>query len=106
MGHHHPFSFRAGSTRRADYGTSAAALEELHPGAVRPLYASWWTVGAWAAVLSGRPAVGAALPATATALLARRLARVTGERWPVPGRPLSSSSSDNGKKRLRSVLPR
>ena len=70
--------------RRADYGTSAAALEELHPGAVRPLYASWWTAGAWAAALAGRPVTAAALTAAATALLARRLSRVTGERWPVP----------------------
>ena len=73
-----------GLARRADYGTSAAALEELHHGAVRPLYASWWTAGAWAAALSGRPVTAAALTATATALLARRLSRVTGERWPFP----------------------
>jgi mycofactocin system glycosyltransferase len=84
MGHDHRVTFRAWFSRRADYGTSAAALEELHPGAVRPLYASWWTAGAWAAALSRRPAVAAALTATATALLARRLSRVTGERWPVP----------------------
>jgi mycofactocin system glycosyltransferase len=85
MGHDHRVTFRAWFTRRTDYGTSAAALERLHPGSVRPLYASWWTVGAWAAALSGRPVTAAALTATATALLARRLSRVTGERWPVPG---------------------
>jgi mycofactocin system glycosyltransferase len=85
MGHDHRVAFRAWFTRRADYGTSAAALEELHPGAVRPLYASWWTVGAWAAALSGRPVTAAALTGTAAALLARRLSRVTGERWPLPG---------------------
>ena len=56
MGHDHRVTFRAWFSRRADYGTSAAALEQLHPGAVRPLYASWWTVGAWTAALSGRPA--------------------------------------------------
>jgi GT2 family glycosyltransferase len=106
MGHDHRVAFRAWFTRRADYGTSAAALEELHPGAVRPLYASWWTAGAWAALLSGRPVTAAAFTATATALLARRLAKVTGERWPVPGRPPSSPSSGNSKKRLRSGLPR
>ena len=55
MGHDHRVTFRAWFSRRADYGTSAAALEELHPGAVRPLYASWWTAGAWAAALAGRP---------------------------------------------------
>jgi mycofactocin glycosyltransferase len=84
MGHHHRVTLRAWFARRTDYGTSAAALEELHPGAVRPLYVSWWTVGAWAAALSGRPVAAAALTATATALLARRLSRVTGEAWPVP----------------------
>jgi mycofactocin glycosyltransferase len=84
MGHDHRVEFRPWFSRRADYGTSAAALERLHPGAVRPLYASWWTVGAWAAALSGRPLTAAALTAAATALLARRLSTVTGERWPIP----------------------
>ena len=84
MGHDHRVTFRAWFARRADYGTSAAALEQLHPGAVRPLYASWWTAGAWAAALARRPVTAAALTAAATALLARRLSRVTGERWPVP----------------------
>jgi mycofactocin glycosyltransferase len=106
MGHDHRVTFRAWFTRRADYGTSAAALEELHPGAVRPLYASWWTVGAWAAALSGRPVTAAALTATATALLARRLSRVTGERWPVPARPdpPSSPSPDNNSPAVRPLI--
>jgi mycofactocin glycosyltransferase len=94
MGHDHRVTFRAWFSRRADYGSSAAALEELHPGSVRPLYASWWTVGAWAAALAGRPVTAAALTATATALLSRRLAKVTGECWPLPARP-----SDNSIKR-------
>jgi len=80
MGHDHRVTFRAWFSRRSDYGTSAAALEELHPGSVRPLYASWWTVGAWAAALAGRPLTAAALTGAATALLSRRLAQVTGER--------------------------
>jgi len=84
MGHDHRVEFRAWFSRRADYGTSAAALEQLHPGAVRPLYASWWTVGAWTAALSGRPVTAAALTAAATALLARRLSAITGEPWPIP----------------------
>ena len=84
MGHDHRVRFRAWFARRADYGTSAAVLEQLHPGSVRPLYVSWWTAGAWTAALSGRPVTAAALTATATALLARRLSRVTGERWPLP----------------------
>ena len=84
MGHQHRVLLRSWFARRADYGTSAAALEQLHPGAVRPLYASWWTVAAWAAAFSRRPGLAVALTGTATALLARRLSRVTGERWPLP----------------------
>src|ERR1700733_12756191 len=67
MGHDHRVTFRAWFSRRADYGTSVAPLEELHQGAVRPLYASWWTAGAWAAALAGRPVTAAALTAPATA---------------------------------------
>jgi mycofactocin glycosyltransferase len=85
MGHDHRVRLRAWFSRRADYGTSAAALEQLHPGAVRPLRVSWWTAGAWAAALSRRPVAAAALTGIATALLARRLAPVTGERWPGRG---------------------
>ena len=102
MGHDHRVTFGAWFSRRRDYGTSAAVLEQLHPGAVRPLYASWWTVGAWAAALSRRPATAAALTGTATALLARRLAEVTGERWPLPGAAPAAPASpptDNSKKR-------
>ncbi|HET6190098.1 MAG TPA: mycofactocin biosynthesis glycosyltransferase MftF [Trebonia sp.] len=118
MGHDHRVRFRAWFARRRDYGTSAAALEELHPGVVRPLYTSWWTVGAWAAALSGRPGSAVTLTGTATALLARRLSRVTGERWPLPAAsgafdaaagPATvqtataqvPSVSDNSKKRAR-----
>jgi mycofactocin glycosyltransferase len=97
MGHDHRTRFRAWFSRRADYGTSAAALEQLHPGAVRPLYVSWWTVGAWAAALSGRPVTAAALAAAATTLLARRLSTVTGEAWPLPAP--APPAPDNSKKR-------
>jgi mycofactocin glycosyltransferase len=104
MGHDHRVTFRAWFGRRADYGTSAAALEQLHPGAVRPLYASWWTAAAWAAALARRPAAAAALTGAATALLARRLSSVTGERWPVPARQ-AAGSSDNSKKWWRASRP-
>jgi mycofactocin glycosyltransferase len=101
MGHDHRVRFRAWFARRADYGTSAAALEELHPGTVRPLYASWWTAGAWTAVLAGRPVTAAILTGAATALLARRLSTVTGERWPLPASPSSPATvpPDNSKTR-------
>jgi mycofactocin system glycosyltransferase len=110
MGHDHRVRFRAWFGRRRDYGTSAAALEQLHPGVVRPLYASWWTLGAWAAALSGRPGIAVTLTGTATALLARRLSRVTGERWPLPAAsgasgaapgPAQTPTPDNSKKRAR-----
>jgi len=79
MGHDHRVRFGAWFARRVDYGTSAAALESRHPGAVRPLYLSGWTAGAWAAALSGHPVVAAALTGAATTLLARRLSPVAGE---------------------------
>ena len=105
MGHDHRVRFRAWFSRRADYGTSAATLEQLHPGAVRPLYASWWTVGAWTAALSGRPAApahaAAALTAAATALLARRLSTVTAETWPLPSPPRPRPPSRPGAEAWR-----
>ena len=84
MGHQHRVRLRDWFARRKDYGTSAAALELRHPGAVRPLYASVWTAAAWLAAALGHPAAGAVVTGTGTALLARRLAQVTGEDWPRP----------------------
>jgi mycofactocin system glycosyltransferase len=84
MGHQHRVRLREWFARRKDYGTSAAALELRHPGAVRPLYASLWTAAAWLAAAVGYPAAGAVVTGTGTALLARRLAQVTGEDWPRP----------------------
>jgi mycofactocin glycosyltransferase len=84
MRHQHRVRLRAWFARRKDYGTSAADLELRHPGTVRPLYLSGWTALTWLAVASGRPAAGAALTGAGIALLARRLARVTGEQWPRP----------------------
>jgi mycofactocin system glycosyltransferase len=84
MRHQHRVRLRAWFARRKDYGTSAAALELRHPGAVRPLYASAWTAAAWLAAALGHPEAGAAVTGASTALLARRLAKVTGEDWPRP----------------------
>jgi mycofactocin system glycosyltransferase len=86
MGHQHRVRLRQWFARRKDYGTSAAALELRHPGAVRPLYASAWTAAAWLAAVLGHPEAGAVVTGTGTALLARRLAQVTGEGWPRPAR--------------------
>jgi len=82
--HQHRVRLRPWFSRRRDYGTSAAALELRHPGAVRPLYVSAWTALAWLAGASGRPAAGAAVAGAGIALLARRLAGLTGEPWPGP----------------------
>jgi mycofactocin glycosyltransferase len=82
MGHQHRVRLGEWFARRKDYGTSAAVLEQRHPGTVRPLYVSAWTALAWLAAAAGRPAAGAACTGAAIALLARRLARVTGEQWP------------------------
>jgi mycofactocin glycosyltransferase len=82
--HQHRVRLPAWFARRKDYGTSAAPLELRHPGAVRPLYVSGWTGLAWLAAAAGRPDAAAAFTGTATALLARRLAQVTGEAWPWP----------------------
>ncbi len=84
MGHQHRVRLREWLARRQDYGTSAASLELRHPGAVRPLYASLWTAAAWLAAALGRPGAGVVVTGTGTALLARRLARTTGEPWPWP----------------------
>jgi mycofactocin glycosyltransferase len=82
--HQHRVRLGPWFARRRDYGTSAAALEQRHPGAARPLYVSGWTALAWLAAGSGRPAAGAAVTGAGIALLARRLATLTGERWPRP----------------------
>jgi len=82
--HQHRVRLSAWFSRRRDYGTSAAALELRHPGAVRPLYVSAWTALAWLAAASGRPAAGAAVTGAGIALLAGRLAGLTGEPWPRP----------------------
>ena len=107
MRHQHRVRLRAWLARRKDYGTSAAALEQRHPGAVRPLYASPWTAAAWLAAAVGRPDAGAVVTGTGTALLARRLARVTGEGWPRPARSsawrLAAKQAGGGT--LRAALP-
>ena len=84
MRHQHRVRMRAWFARRKDYGTSAAILELRHPGTVRPLYISAWTGLALLAAAAGRPDVGAACAGASVALLARRLARITGEEWPWP----------------------
>ncbi len=84
MGHQHRVRLRTWLARRKDYGTSAAGLELRHPGTVRPLYASPWTAVAWLGAALGYPEAGLLVTGAGAALLARRLARLTGEEWPLP----------------------
>jgi mycofactocin system glycosyltransferase len=84
MPHQHRVRLGEWFARRMDYGTSAASLEQRHPGAVRPLYISAWTALAWLTAAAGHPVTAAACTGTSVAVLARRLARVTGENWPWP----------------------
>jgi mycofactocin system glycosyltransferase len=85
VAHQHRIRLRPWFRRRMHYGTSAAVLEARHPGMVRPLNVSRWTAAAWLAAAAGFPAASVAVGSIATAVLARRLAAVTGERWPLPG---------------------
>jgi mycofactocin system glycosyltransferase len=111
MGHQHRVRLVPWMSRRADYGTSAAILEDRHPGAVRPLYASWWTVAAWGIAIgsAGRSgwqrraglATAAGITGVATGLLARKLSRVTGERWPLPNGPSDRDGAGTGAGRGR-----
>ncbi len=84
MGHQHRVRLRTWLARRKDYGTSAAGLELRHPGTVRPLYCSPWTAVAWLSAALGYPEAGLLVTGAGAALLARRLARLTGEEWPLP----------------------
>ncbi|MFZ4517267.1 MAG: mycofactocin biosynthesis glycosyltransferase MftF [Microthrixaceae bacterium] len=66
-------SVRDWLAQRVAYGTSAALLEERHPGAVAPVRCSPWSAAAWGAVAAGHPVVGAAVVAGTTAALPQRL---------------------------------
>jgi mycofactocin system glycosyltransferase len=77
--HHQAGDLRGWLRRRFGYGRSAARLARLHPGGARPLAISPWTAAAWAAVAARRPLAGAAVLGVASALLARRLHRLTGD---------------------------
>jgi mycofactocin system glycosyltransferase len=66
-------SLRTWVGQRVRYGSSAAPLTRRHPGAVAPLRISGWSGMAWAAVVAGRPLVGAGIGAGTTAALVPKL---------------------------------
>ncbi|MFH5823744.1 mycofactocin biosynthesis glycosyltransferase MftF [Georgenia sp. AZ-5] len=67
----HPVAW---ARRRYEYGTSAADLDRRHPGKLVPVRISAWNLAAWVLAVSQRPLPAAAVAATATAVLANRIA--------------------------------
>ena len=105
MAHQHRVRLRGWFARRVDYGTSAAPLELRHPGTVPAVSMSGWSAAAWLAAAAGHPGVGAGIAGAATALLARRLAPVTGGAWPLAGR-LAAGGTVAAGRLLGSALSR
>jgi mycofactocin glycosyltransferase len=69
-------TIKAFARQRFSYGSSAAGLDQRHPGQVVPFRASGWSVAVWAcALLGGLPgvAIAAVTSATNAALLSRKL---------------------------------
>ncbi|HWG12409.1 MAG TPA: mycofactocin biosynthesis glycosyltransferase MftF [Streptosporangiaceae bacterium] len=114
VAHQHRVRLGSWFVRRMDYGTSAAPLERRHPGTLPAVTMSGWTAAAWAATAIGSaagrpvlgPVAGAGITAAATALLARRLAPVTGgQTWPVATR-LAAGGTVAAGRLLGSALSR
>ena len=66
-------SFRQWISRRFQYGTSAANLEERHPGYLTPLRSSPWNTVTLSLIATGHPFIAAAVTLSATTLLWRQL---------------------------------
>jgi len=105
VAHQHRVQLGSWFARRMDYGTSAAPLELRHPGTLPAVSMSGWSATAWAAAAAGYPVAGAGITVAATALLARRLAPVTGEPWPVAVR-LAAGGTVAAGRLLGSTLSR
>lgn len=69
--HEHRADLRSWCAQRVAYGSSAAALDERHPGRVAPAVLSPWSLGVWWLAVLGQP-LAAALIGTGTAVLLRR----------------------------------
>ncbi len=67
-------SMRAWVSQRFEYGRSAAALDERHPGTVAPVVMSRWSALVWAHVMAGHPWAGAGVAAATTVRSVRALA--------------------------------
>lgn len=66
-------TWAAWCSQRVGYGSSAAPLSRRHPGALAPLRASGWSIGAWASGLFVHPLVGLTISAGSAAALVRKL---------------------------------
>lgn len=83
--HHQPRSGRgAWARQRAGYGSAAALLERLHPGAVTPVRMNRWSLAAWATGVVS-PVAGVAIAGATTVALARKLRNVD-QPWHLAGR--------------------
>ncbi len=102
VAHQHRVRLGNWFARRMDYGTSAAPLEQRHPGTLPAVAMSGWTAAAWAGAAAGGPVagpvIGTTITAAATALLARRLAPLTGDQtWPVATRLAAGGTAAAGR---------
>ncbi|WP_106400110.1 mycofactocin biosynthesis glycosyltransferase MftF [Actinocorallia populi] len=70
----------AWARRRHEYGTSAAALAERHPGRLAPAHLSGWNLLTLGCLALGRPLPAAASAALTAVLLDRSLAGMPGSR--------------------------
>lgn len=60
-------------SRRYQYGTSAADLEERHPGRLTPARVSSWNLATYALIAAGHPTLGVTVTAAATGMLWRQV---------------------------------
>lgn len=71
-------AWREGARRRHEYGTSAAALAERHPGRLAPVRPSAWNLLTLACLAEGHPRTAALSTLTSAGLLRLRLSRTPG----------------------------
>ena len=74
VAHHFPRpSWRLALKQRYDYGTSAAPLEQRHPGSLAPVRINRWSFISWTIGAAGWPVIGTAIAGLTTAMLMRKL---------------------------------
>ena len=93
---------RQWAVRIADYGTSAAPLEQRHPGRLTPARFSAWTLTAAAILLAGKlrapmRLAAAAVPVTLAAWRVARTVKATSSEWAVvPAVVATAARADAG----------